>query len=167
MILKVDGNINRYYVQTLCMIFFPGATFGENEVAKEGVPEVSVNVYSDADGGVSAYVSMKLNDKVCDAGASVSKDENVTIATRESIAVGRALFSAGKELLGHIPPWGILTGVRPAKIASALIKGGNGITKSKRILRDEYFLNPQKAALAVSVASLEMKLLKKSMRLLL
>ncbi|MBE6635279.1 MAG: coproporphyrinogen dehydrogenase HemZ [Ruminococcaceae bacterium] len=162
MILKVDGNINRYYVQTLCMVFFPGATFGENEQSGDGVPEVSVNVYPDADGGVTAYVSMKLNDKVCDASASVSGDESVTIATRESIAVGRAMFSAGKELLAHTPPWGILTGVRPAKIAGALIRAGNGITKSKRILRDEYFLNPQKAALAVSVASLEMKILKKA-----
>ena len=162
MVLKIDGNINRYYVQTLCMVFFPGATFGENEEGGEGIPEVSVNVYPDADGGVTAYVSMKLNDKVCDATASVSADENVSIATHEGIAVGRALFSAGKELLGHIPPWGILTGVRPAKIASALIREGNGITKSKRILRDEYFLNPQKAALAVSVASLEMKILKRS-----
>ena len=162
MVLKVDGDINRYYVQTLCMVFFPGATFGENEVGGEGIPEVSVNVYPDLEGGVTAYVSMKLNDKVCDASASVGKDEVVSIATKEGIAVGRALFSAGKDLLGHIPPWGILTGVRPAKIASALIKGGNGITKSKRILRDEYFLNPQKAALAVSVASLEMKLLKKA-----
>ncbi len=164
MILKVDGNINRYYVQTLCMVFFPGATFGENEESGEGVPEVSVNVYPDAEGAMTAYVSMKLNDKVCDATATVAPEETVTIATRESIAVGRALFSAGKDLLGHIPPWGILTGVRPAKIASALIRQGNGITKSKRILRDEYFLNPQKAALAVSVASLEMKILKKQQK---
>lgn len=160
MVLKIDGNINRYYVQTLCMVFFPGATFGENEEGGEGIPEVHLNVSNDADGGVTAYVSMKLNDKVCDATASVSAEESATIATHEAIAVGRAVFSAGKELLGHIPPWGILTGVRPAKIAGALIRGGNGITKSKRILRDEYFLNPQKAALAVSVASLEMKILK-------
>ncbi len=162
MILKIDGNINRYYVQTLCMIFFPGATFGENEVGGDGIPEVSVNVYPDADKNTTAYVSIKLNDKICDATATVRYDEPVTIATHESVAVGRALFSAGKDLLGHIPPWGILTGVRPAKIARGLIREGNGITKSKRILRDEYFLNPQKAALAVSVASLEMKILKKT-----
>ena len=161
MILKIDGNINRYYVQTLCMVIFPGATFGENEVSGEGVPEVNVNVYPDSEGGMTAYVSMRLNDKVCDATATVAPEETVTIATRESIAVGRALFSAGKDLLGHIPPWGILTGVRPAKIAASLIRQGNGITKSKRILRDEYFLNPQKAALAVSVASLELKILKR------
>ncbi len=162
MILKIDGNINKYYVQTLCMVFFPGATFGENEEGGEGIPEVHVNVYPDSDKGITAYVSIKLNDKVCDTTATVSYDEAVTIATHESIAVGRALFSAGKNLLGHIPPWGILTGVRPAKIARGLIRDGNGITKSKRILRDEYFLNPQKAALAVSVASLETKILKKA-----
>ena len=161
MILKVDGNINRYYVQMLCMVFFPGTTFSENEVSGEGIPEVSVNVTNDQSGDVTSYVTIKLNDKVCDAFATVSKDEIINIATREAIAVGRAVFSAGKELLGHIPPWGILTGIRPAKIAGTLIAAGNGLTKSKRILRDEYFLNPQKAALAVSVASLEMKILKK------
>ena len=31
MILRTEGDINRYYAQTLCMIFFPGATFGEDE----------------------------------------------------------------------------------------------------------------------------------------
>ncbi len=162
MILKVEGNVNKYYAQTLCLVFFPGATFGENEEGGRGIPEVTISVYPDGVGAVTAYVSIKLNDKLTEATASVSLDEKTSIATPEAIAVGRAMFSAGKELLGHIPPWGILTGVRPAKIARRLILGGNGIIKSKRILRDEYFLNPQKAALAVSVASAELKVLKKN-----
>lgn len=161
MILKIEGNINTYYAQTLCMVFFPGATFGENEEAGRGIPEVNINVYPDGD-LITAYVSMKLNDKISEATESVSISEPITIAGHEAIAVGRAMFSAGKELLGHIPPWGILTGVRPAKIARKLILDGNGIIKSKRILRDEYFLNQQKAALAVSVAATELKILKKS-----
>ncbi len=144
------------------MVFFPGATFGENEEQGRGVPEVSVSVYPDDETSVTAYVSIKLNDKVSEATASIRYDEEVTIATHEGVAVGRALFSAGKDLLGHTPPWGILTGIRPAKIAGKLIRGGNGTIKSKRILRDEYFLHPQKAALAVSVASQELKLLKKT-----
>ena len=162
MILKVEGNVNKYYAQTLCLVFFPGATFGENEEGGRGIPEVTISVYPDGVGAVTAYVSIKLNDKLTEATASVSLDEKTSIATPEAIAVGRAMFSAGKELLGHIPPWGILTGVRPAKIARRLILDGNGIIKSKRILRDEYFLNPQKAALAVSVASSELKILKKN-----
>ena len=163
MILKINGDINRYYVQTLCMIFFPGATFGEDEQPGEGVPEVSVDVFKDKEGeNVNAYVSIKLNDKLCEAGESVHCDEVINFATHEAIAVGRAIFAAGKELLGHTPPWGILTGVRPAKVANSILRAGNGILKTKKILRDEYFLNPQKAALAVSVASAEYKIMKKT-----
>ena len=161
MVLKVEGNINKYYVQTLCMVFFPGATFGENEVPSLGVPEVTVSVYKEDDGADTAFVSMKLNDRVCEATETVSLDENIAVMEHSAIAVGRAVFAAGKELLGHIPPWGILTGVRPAKIASSLLSDGRGVLKTKRILRDEYFLNHQKAALAVSVATNEAKLLKK------
>ncbi len=164
MILRVEGNINRYYVQTLCMIFFPGAKFGANEVSGQDVPEVYVDVYKSDDGSATAFVSMKLNDKVCEATETVSACEKPTIAEHSAIAVGRAVFAAGKELLGHIPPWGILTGIRPAKIASSLLADGNGILKTKRILRDEYFLNHQKAALAVAVAANEAKTLKKLSR---
>ena len=161
MILRVEGNINKYYVQTLCMVFFPGSTFGENECPGVDVPEVFVNVYKESDGSDTAFVSMKLNDKVCDATETVAYDEDIAVMEHSAIAVGRAIFAAGKDLLGHIPPWGILTGVRPAKIASSLLYDGRGVLKTKRILRDEYFLNPQKAALAVSVATTEAKLLKK------
>lgn len=161
MILHIDGNINKYYVQTLCMIFFPGSTFGENETSGEDIPEVTVHVIEDTESSVTAYVAIKLNDRVCEATETVSTDEEIAIATHSSIAVGRAIFAAGKELLGHTPPWGILTGIRPAKVAGQLLRGGKGILRTKRIMRDEYFLNPQKAALAVSVASTELKLLKR------
>lgn len=144
------------------MVFFPGATFGEAEQPGDGVPEVAVDVYNDEDGrGVTAFVSIKLNDKLCEATSSVSLDEEITFATHEAIAVGRAIFAAGKELLGHTPPWGILTGVRPAKVATGLLRSGKGVLRTKKILRDEYFLNPQKAALAVSVASAENKIMKR------
>ncbi len=161
MILNIDGYINRYYVQTLCMVFFPGASFGENEKPALEVPEVYVKVYDKDDGTCTAYVSMKLNDRICECEATVSRTEEIYVADHESVAVGRAIFAAGKEMLGHIPPWGILTGIRPAKVAGNLLSQGLGINKSKKILRDEYFLAHQKAALAVSVASNEMKLLKK------
>ena len=162
MILKINGDINKYYVQTLCMVFFPGATFGENEQPGEGVPEVQVDVYrDDSETCVTAYASIKLNDKLCEATESVSLDEEINFATHEHVAVGRAIFAAGKELLGHTPPWGILTGVRPAKVANSILRTGKGVLKTKKVLRDEYFLNPQKAALAVSVASAEMKMMRK------
>lgn len=161
MILNIDGELNRYYIQTLCMVFFPGATFGKNEEPADGVPEVSVSTFVDESGARFAYASMKLNDRQCEATVAVPDEDEATIATPTNLAVGRAMFAAGKELLGHIPPWGILTGVRPAKVAGSLLSAGRGVVKAKKILHDEFFLNPQKAALAVSVASTEHKLLKK------
>ncbi|MBR7117215.1 MAG: coproporphyrinogen dehydrogenase HemZ [Clostridia bacterium] len=160
MILKIKGDISRYYVETLCLVFFPGETFGENEVAGEGVPEMSVTVVDDGPSH-TAYVSIKLNDRISEATETVSKDEEISIATHATVAVGRAVFSAGKALLDHTPPWGILTGVRPAKIAQNIIRAGNGVRKTKSILRDEYFLNPQKAQLAVSVAQNERKTIRR------
>lgn len=161
MIVHINGEVNRYYVQMLCMVFFPGSTFGEEEMPREGVPEVTVTVYPDENESCTAFVQMKLNDKVCEASETVSYTEEITIATHEAIAVGRALFATGKELLGHIPPWGILTGIRPAKVAGSLLHNGKGINRAKKILRDEYFVNPQKASLAVAVASNENKIMKR------
>ena len=160
MILKINGEINRYYVQTLCMIFFPGSTFGENEMPGEGIPEVTVDI-TPLPESVRATVEIKLNDSSCTSTSTVWYSEEITIATHASLAVGRALFAAGKELLGHIPPWGILTGVRPAKVAGALLSSGRGVLKTKKILRDEYLLNPQKATLAVNVANMERRITKK------
>ncbi len=162
MILKIDGEINRYYVETLCLVFFPGSKFGDGKQEESGSPEVHVSVHYDSESDSDvAYVSIRLNDRVSEATETVSRGEEITIATHAAVAVGRAMFSAGKDLLAHRPPWGILTGVRPAKVALSLLSAGKGIIKSKKALRDEYFLHPQKAALAVSVASSERKIISK------
>ncbi|MDY3845382.1 MAG: coproporphyrinogen dehydrogenase HemZ [Eubacteriales bacterium] len=160
MILNINGNLNRYYAQTLCMLFFPGATFGEKEARSPENPEITFTVI-DLDSEVSAQVIIKIGDSV-----SIGRDVAVrsmcsSRADLSKIAAGHALFNAGKSMLGYTPPWGILTGIRPAKTAAKYLSDGLGILQTKRILRDEYFTNPKKAALAVSVASNEAKLLKK------
>ena len=78
----------------------------------------------------------------------------------KKLAVGRAVFAAGKELFGVQPPWGVLTGVRPAKVAAEFLATGGGIQKTRQFLRSEYFLSQKKAALCASVASAELKLKK-------
>ena len=157
MILTIEGNINRYYVQTLCMVFFPGATFSESEQPGSDVPEVHVRLYRDGD-TVSSVATIRIGEKQVSAEGHYLLTEGASLARAEKIAVGRAVLGAGKEFFSYVPPWGILTGVRPAKVATELILKGNGIRNSRAVLRDEYFVNPRKAALAVSVASTEMKL---------
>ncbi len=161
MILRINGDINQYYVQTLCMVFFPGAKFGQTASGDPDEPRVTVSMRRYKNGNVKATVEIKAFGRASAGEDLATPSPYISPERMDKIAVGRAMFSAGKELFKHIPPWGVLTGVRPSKVATELIEKGNGIIRSKRILRDEYFLNPQKAALAVSVANTEMALTKK------
>ena len=161
MILRVEGTDNKYYVQTLCMIFFPGSRFSENEIPTPDTPEIFVRL-SEEDGKMIGYATMKLGAKFVEAYGEAAPTVDITAKGRlEKIALGRAIFSAGKALLGYTNAWGILTGVRPAKVANEILRSGADMNKTKRILRDEYFVNPKKAALAVSVAATENRLVKK------
>ncbi len=157
MILRIDGGVNRYYVETLCMVFFPGATFSGSEQPGPDTPEVTVSLRREG-ASVVAAATFRVGDKLTSGEGSCEPGEDKSPSRAEKIAVGRAMFAAGKAFFSYTPPWGILTGVRPAKVATELIRKGNGIRQSRAILRDEYFLNPRKAALAVTVASNEMKL---------
>ncbi|MDR0958181.1 MAG: coproporphyrinogen dehydrogenase HemZ [Clostridiales bacterium] len=69
-------------------------------------------------------------------------------------AIFRAFLSYGE----HASPWGILTGIRPAKIARKLLESFPE-NYSLNILKDIYFLAEQKAMLAVEVAKKEQKIL--------
>lgn len=157
--LTVKGDINKYYIQTLCMIFFPGAKFSESEAADEDTPTVELSVQS-GEGEIIADASIKIADRICRAVRSAKTGGRSDQRTAK-IAAGCAMFAAGQDMFGYTPPWGILTGVRPSKVATEYLLGGLGIQKTKELLRDEYFLNPKKAALAVTVASNEFKLTKK------
>ncbi len=156
--LHVEGDINRYYVQTLCMIFFPGAKFAEDEEIDENTPEVYVKA-STLPEGVEAYSRMKLGDKVFEASKFVEFRDMWSAERTAKIAVGRAVFDCGEGMFGYTPAWGILTGVRPSKMASELLLSGFGVQKAKRVLREEYFVNPKKASLAVNVATAEYKII--------
>ena len=161
MILRVEGTANKYYVQTLCMIFFPGSRFSENVQPSPDTPEIFVRLSRDGDKMIG-YATMKLGAKFVEAYGEASPNADIADPDRlEKIALGRAIFSAGKALLGYTNAWGILTGVRPAKVANEILRRGADMNKTKRILRDEYFVNPKKAALAVSVAAAENRLVKK------
>ncbi len=161
MILTVEGDISAYYVQTLCLLFFPGSKFGADEKPTSDNPQGLVRFFREGEAFCST-ASLTLGDHTARAEGRITPTEfpGASDERLAKIAVGRAVFSAGKELLGYTPPWGILTGVRPSKVASELILTDNGILRSKRILRDEYFVNPKKAALAVSVAATELKITK-------
>lgn len=64
------------------------------------------------------------------------------------------------QLTGKTLPWGNLTGIRPAKLAMGMIEAGLKNTEIAQIMRDRYFVSPQKTALAITIANREKDILK-------
>lgn len=117
--LHIDGKINRTYCQNLCLIFFPGAKFPENEAADEASPEVTIQTRLE-DGYVISEAAIISGGRKEIGRGRTSVSSAVSEDRAFKISVGEAMLEAGERLMGMPPPWGILTGVRPAKIAGEM-----------------------------------------------
>lgn len=156
--LILDGPVNVYYIQTLCMIFFPGAKFGAAEQSDPDAPELRLTL-CEVDGGMEASATVTVGTE----SRSAFRHEDFSIwDTADKTAkkaCGAVIVSACGELLGYRPSWGMLTGVRPSKVATELLRAGVSKTRVKKLLTSEYAVIPKKAALAVDVALTEQKII--------
>ena len=157
--LTVTGDINAFYVQTLCMIFFPGEKFVENQELTEDNPVMHVTVHND-EVGSHAEATLTYMGKTAHAEKTVNFTPEVTKQRTAKIAAGSVVLSVGGEVLGYRPSWGMLTGVRPSKVAMEMLLNGNSKAKVRKILSSDYNVIPKKAALATDIARREQKIMK-------
>ncbi len=161
--LNVSGNINQYYVQTLCMIFFPGERFSAEEQSEDAeglaVPELSLTLEESED-GVKVFAELTLDEKYASSEKIYQNREDITRDRLKKIAVGDAILSVCGEVIGYRPSWGMLVGVRPSKVATEMLESGMSKTKVKKTLVSDYFVIPKKAALATEVALNETEFVK-------
>ena len=62
--LTVKGDINAFYVQTLCMIFFPGEKFSQDQEITEDVPVMEVSVINSDTGSYAKATLINLESKI-------------------------------------------------------------------------------------------------------
>ena len=157
--LITEGDINQYYLQTLCMLFFPRAKFSNTEKLGPDTPVAIVKVTSDSK---TAYAEASL----ALGGRSVLKYHSEDYKPDEpekntrSIAASKAFYFAATEFCGYNPPWGLLTGVRPTKLAFDRINAGMTKDQTVKSLRSDYLMYPKKAILATDIARTEAKIIK-------
>ncbi len=156
--LILNGDINVYYIQTLCMIFFPGEKFGVAEAEREDAPVLSLTVHEEGN-SVVADAFASYGEKSAATQKSYSRTPSVMRDKTVKLACGAAVIAVLGELMGYRPSWGMLTGVRPSKVATELLQSGMSKTRVKKTLSGEYFVIPKKAALATDVAINEQKLI--------
>ncbi len=162
MILKVDGGLNPYSVQTLAMMFFPGVKFPQDEVPAPGVPEVYVRT-EQRGSAFHAEAVILLDGTETRGDALVPVEIGFDADHAEQTAAGIAFFRAASALTGFSPPWGVLTGVRPAKIASERFRAGDSPAQAADWIAAHYGTTPRKASLAAAVADAERHLIRPEM----
>lgn len=149
MILCTDNSISRYYAESLVLLYFPGVKF-PTEPAPD---DCRVTLTSDSVGDfVIGHARIEVGDKTAEGEYRVgSCDKNAV-----QYAVGGAMIEAGKKLFGIVPPWGMMTGVRPCKTAAKYLD----CDEPEKELGLKYLMSNGKAKLAVSTAKLQQRLLK-------
>ena len=96
---------------------------------------------------LTASTKITLDGKTATASRRIKAAEETVRSRRR--ALQQSYYLAAKQLLGHEPAWGALSGVRPTKITTKhLLEGGNERSADK-LLRDVYFVTPQRRKLAI------------------
>lgn len=158
--IETIGDINVSYVQNLCLIYFPGAKFGSEEQGSDTLPYVRASVQPD-EHGYAAHVYLRTEEGETDAEYFFDNSVGYPPSKAAQLAVGGAFFNVGEKFYGYTPPWGILTGIRPAKIAENFYTEMGTKTAVKKRMQQEYLLTPKKAQLVTDVAVRERKNLAK------
>ncbi len=152
-ILKGHNFLNE--IQTITQVFYPNEKFVESD----GVSETSLTVISNlCDGFVTS--------SIYEDGIKISENEapidEIGDKKHISAAIKRSMFLILCEKNGYIPPWGLLTGIRPSKIVHELLAKGYDHSKIKEQMASEYFVHEDKIELCLKVALAENDILKKN-----
>ena len=145
-----------FEAENLCRLFYP-----EEPIERVQEPgEVSGNdIWTQlwADGERIRYLAKSGNDSFTDSGpASESKNER-------EYRLMALLFALLETMSGYHPRWGMLTGVRPAKLMNKLA-GEYGEEQARRLFADRMYVDPDKAELAVQVARREREMMRRCAR---
>lgn len=133
------GHSMEYEAEQMVLLFFPN---------HEGVTLKST--LSDVDGTLSVTTEAMID------GKTNIYTESACLINPSKRDIGnlikRSAYFALRPLSPMPAPWGILTGVRPAKLVRILMDEGNDESEVRRILKETYLADDDKIDLAVSVA---------------
>ena len=153
MILFLLGHTYKYECEKVCRIFFPTEKIVFSET-REGIGAAGDRVVTEktvTDGRTVYTCTATVNGRT--ETASVAEDPAQAELIEEN-ALAVAMVRALHALTGVIPPWGVLTGVRPSKLMRKLIAEA-GEAEAVRRFTEDLLVRPDKTELARRVAEAE------------
>ena len=147
----LEGHDMMNAVQTTVQIFMPN----EKYKPVEKVQEDGITVKSSVMGNDTTAQLYENGSLICELFLTAD------VVTLQH-AVRSAVYHMLKEKTGQHFPWGMLTGIRPAKTINTYMD--MGLTKDESIKKmiETYEMSPEKAELAATVATAERSILEKA-----
>ncbi len=144
--IYLTGHNETYAVRDILRLFLPDEPIEFAAAPPEGGDYALVS-HTETDGRhvFSASVSYQGRMGVCRESQSAF----------DKTCLKRCLLRAFMQIFPVTPPWGALTGIRPTKIARALLEAGHTKGSAEKLLKSQYLLNDKKAALTVQTAMRE------------
>lgn len=142
-------------VQTMIQVFYPNLHY----IRTEEVSPSGISIISCMEKGIASAMLYRDGKKVNHWSFPYEHDAEEKEQKR---LVKLSIYELLKEETGLRPQWGLLTGVRPAKIVSGLFADGKSEEYCLEYLTKDYLVMEHKAKLAITVAKAEEKLLRKN-----
>ena len=143
--LLLTGHEDRYAVEQLQLALFPLAPMETATAPFTG--DGAVSALHRGKTWLTAVTTITLNGKTNRAVRRIAASKETVQARRRTLQ--QSYYLAALPFLPQTPPWGALSGVRPTKISSKHILEGGTTASADRLLRDVYYVSPDRRALAL------------------
>ena len=147
MILIIDSHPFRYEMEALCRMFLHGRELKITEEAE--IPPKEDYIYTALEGD-EITVKAKIDGKYAEAKHTVENDH----ARNMELAV----FGVLTEILSIRPKWGVLTGIRPVKLAMQLHDTGLSEEEIRKKLKEERLVSDEKLDLLLTTMEHELEI---------
>ena len=153
MYLKLIHHEYKYAVEQIMLVLFPG----EKPVYDAAAGEAPSAVSSLSLGRIwaTARTVLTWDGKTAVGISRVAVNELTDDLVRDRLLqriIKQSFYKAAVACTGIQPPWGALTGIRPAKLASKALKETGSEAQVRKLFRNEFFVSPARTELALDAA---------------
>lgn len=152
--LYFEGHHYQYAVEQLLLVLFPGQRPAVSSAEEEGGNRCRT-VLTHENGTARARAFLSLDGRESEGSASAPEPDPGDRLEYDRVLqriLKQALYRAAVPLLGEEPPWGALSGIRPARLASKALEQGLSEGETRRLFRTAYFVSPERTELALDAA---------------
>ena len=156
--LFLENHVDRYAIEQLQLALFPEEPMEPVETAAfEG--DGAVSALHRGAVWLTATARIRWRGRTA-RGVCRLRADRETVPMRRRI-LQRSYYLAAVQLLPVLPPWGALAGVRPTKLTTRHLLDGGTKRSADRMLRDDYFVLPERRKLCIDSSAATLEALKR------